>query len=426
MNVIPVEGGVPIHSLGPGARAVGAGAGRQPVAPAVRHRPRRADARRPRGLRDADRRRPLRRGGRRPVRHRRRHRLRGRPRRDRPDRRHAAAGGAWRRSSRRSTRGVPIGTRASGDRSTTRGRRTRSASSDRRRSSAAWWDHGGRPARDARLGQPLPRGPARRDGRVCVMLHSGSRSLGKAICDAFQRRALAAQPGPPRSRCPIASWPTSATGRDDFDAYWAAMTYALRFAEVNRSPDARRRRAGLRGAHPDRALRAARRHPAQLRGPGAHATAGGRRDGLVHRKGAVRARAGEIVLMPGAWRRLRTSGRGSATPDAFETCQHGAGRAMSRTAARKARAASRRLRRDGARGRPPPGRRPAPVAEEAALRLQGHRGGDGRVGRPRAADAAADPAGGREGVAARGRFGRRVGDPAYGSPAAVRRRSSPR
>src|SRR6185369_15146524 len=71
-------------------------------------------------------------------------------------------------------------------------------------------------------------------GAVFVMLHSGSRSLGKTICDAFHKRALAENkrwfsdlPHEELAYVPI--------GTDGFDGYWAAMTFALRFAEVNRS-----------------------------------------------------------------------------------------------------------------------------------------------------------------------------------------------
>jgi tRNA-splicing ligase RtcB len=61
---------------------------------------------------------------------------------------------------------------------------------------------------------------------------------------------------------------------------------------------------------------------------------GGRR-GIVHRKGAVRAQAGETVLIPGSMGTASYVAEGLGNPESFETCQHGAGRAMSRTAARK-------------------------------------------------------------------------------------------
>jgi tRNA-splicing ligase RtcB len=71
-------------------------------------------------------------------------------------------------------------------------------------------------------------------GRIFVMLHSGSRSLGKTICDAFHKRALAEKPalalGTAARR--VAYLPV---GTDCFAGYWSAMTFALPFAEVNRS-----------------------------------------------------------------------------------------------------------------------------------------------------------------------------------------------
>jgi tRNA-splicing ligase RtcB len=63
------------------------------------------------------------------------------------------------------------------------------------------------------------------------------------------------------------------------------------------------------------------------------------KNGIVHRKGAVRARAGEIVLIPGSMGTASYVGEGLGEAlgeaESFATCQHGAGRAMSRTAARK-------------------------------------------------------------------------------------------
>jgi len=59
-------------------------------------------------------------------------------------------------------------------------------------------------------------------------------------------------------------------------------------------------------------------------------------NGIVHRKGAVRARAGETVLIPGSMGTASYVAEGLGNPESFETCQHGAGRAMSRAMARKA------------------------------------------------------------------------------------------
>ncbi len=56
---------------------------------------------------------------------------------------------------------------------------------------------------------------------------------------------------------------------------------------------------------------------------------------LVTRKGAVRARAGDLGIIPGSMGARSFIVRGKGNPESFCSCSHGAGRKMSRTAARK-------------------------------------------------------------------------------------------
>jgi tRNA-splicing ligase RtcB len=163
------------------------------------------------------------------------------------------------------------------------------------------------------------------------MLHSSSRSLGKTICDAFHIRALAenhawhsALPHPELASLPV--------GTDGFAGYWSAMTFALRFADVNRSRmlDAVESAFGAH-THVGRFERVVDVHHNYAAWENHFV-----KNVIVHRKGAVRARAGETVLIPGSMGTASYVAEGLGNPEAFETCQHGAGRAMSRTAARKA------------------------------------------------------------------------------------------
>jgi tRNA-splicing ligase RtcB (3'-phosphate/5'-hydroxy nucleic acid ligase) len=55
----------------------------------------------------------------------------------------------------------------------------------------------------------------------------------------------------------------------------------------------------------------------------------------VTRKGAVRAGRGELGIIPGSMGARSYIVRGLGNPESFESCSHGAGRKMSRTAARK-------------------------------------------------------------------------------------------
>jgi tRNA-splicing ligase RtcB len=58
-------------------------------------------------------------------------------------------------------------------------------------------------------------------------------------------------------------------------------------------------------------------------------------DVLLTRKGAVRARQGELGIIPGSMGARSYIVRGLGNPESFESCSHGAGRVMSRTAALK-------------------------------------------------------------------------------------------
>jgi len=55
----------------------------------------------------------------------------------------------------------------------------------------------------------------------------------------------------------------------------------------------------------------------------------------VTRKGAVRAREGDLGIIPGSMGARSFIVRGKGNPDSFYTCSHGAGRAMSRTEAKR-------------------------------------------------------------------------------------------
>ncbi len=169
------------------------------------------------------------------------------------------------------------------------------------------------------------------DNRVYFMLHSGSRNLGKQICDMFAKRALAVcnQHGRdlPDPELAYLHFDTD----EDAERYWDAMTWALRWAELNRR------------TMMDRVEEAFRKHASVHRfdrlvdvhhnyaAPEEHA---GRR-GIVHRKGAVRAGVGHQVLIPGSMGTASYVGEGLGNAAAFETCQHGAGRVMGRNAAKR-------------------------------------------------------------------------------------------
>src|SRR5262249_39091101 len=56
---------------------------------------------------------------------------------------------------------------------------------------------------------------------------------------------------------------------------------------------------------------------------------------LVTRKGAVRAREGDLGIIPGSMGTRSYIVRGRGNPESFMSCSHGAGRAMSRGEAKR-------------------------------------------------------------------------------------------
>jgi tRNA-splicing ligase RtcB len=59
------------------------------------------------------------------------------------------------------------------------------------------------------------------------------------------------------------------------------------------------------------------------------------RDVWVTRKGAIRAREGDLGIIPGSMGARSYIVRGKGVKDSFQSCAHGAGRRMSRSAATK-------------------------------------------------------------------------------------------
>jgi tRNA-splicing ligase RtcB len=187
-----------------------------------------------------------------------------------------------------------------------------------------------------------------REGQVTALIHSGSRGLGHQVCTDFVKRmdAVLDRYGiklPDRQlSCAPASSPE---GR----AYLAAMAAAANFAWANRHALAHAvRQAVGRVLGPSVAAGTLQVYDV------AHNVAKperyGGRDVLVHRKGATRAfppghpevpeayrAVGQPVFIPGSMGTASwvLAGRPGAMERSFGTVCHGAGRQLSRTAARK-------------------------------------------------------------------------------------------
>jgi tRNA-splicing ligase RtcB len=167
--------------------------------------------------------------------------------------------------------------------------------------------------------------------RVWVMLHSGSRGIGNRIGTFFIERARAhmARRGIDLPDRDLAYLPERTR---DFDDYVAAVGWAQRFARasrevmlgrtVNAVGTALGRRVHWTGTIVD----CHHNYVQQERHFGETV--------WLTRKGAVSARAGELGVIPGSMGTRSYIVRGKGNPESFHSCSHGAGRRMSRTAAR--------------------------------------------------------------------------------------------
>jgi tRNA-splicing ligase RtcB (3'-phosphate/5'-hydroxy nucleic acid ligase) len=168
---------------------------------------------------------------------------------------------------------------------------------------------------------------------VWVMLHSGSRGTGNLIGSYFielAREQLAQRVL--GFHVPDKDLAFFMEGEPLFDDYVEAVSWAQDYARHNREAMMARVLAEMRHRLPKFQLEmlAVNCHHNYVQ----KETHGGE-ELLVTRKGAVSARTGELGIIPGSMGTHSYIVRGKGNADSFHSCSHGAGRVMSRTAARK-------------------------------------------------------------------------------------------
>jgi tRNA-splicing ligase RtcB len=169
--------------------------------------------------------------------------------------------------------------------------------------------------------------------RVWFLLHSGSRGVGNRIGRYFielakkdMRRWFVNLPDQDLAYLP--------EGTEHFGSYVRAVSWAQDYARSNRELMMRSVAAAVRdvpGIPPFEAqveaVNCHHNYVAKERHAG--------RDVWLTRKGAVRAGLGELGIIPGSMGARSYIVRGKGNPESFESCSHGAGRAMSRAEARR-------------------------------------------------------------------------------------------
>lgn len=168
------------------------------------------------------------------------------------------------------------------------------------------------------------------EGWMWIMIHSGSRNLGKQVGDYYNekaetlnRRWFSAVPSE-------INLPFLPLRTEEFKEYWAEMEYCVAFALCNRSLMMQRIceviADTIASAEFEPMINIAHNYARWENHFGENC--------IVHRKGATSAREGEVGIIPGSQGTCSYITEGLGNPESFMSCSHGAGRRLSRTAAR--------------------------------------------------------------------------------------------
>lgn len=169
------------------------------------------------------------------------------------------------------------------------------------------------------------------EGAVWLMIHSGSRNLGKKVADYYNKLAIK-QKMKFHSKVPD-KWELDYLPLDssEADAYLKEMNYCVEFALANRKLMMNRIIELFRYYFDDfessKMINIAHNY--------AKIEKHFYDDVMVHRKGATMAFENTIGIIPGSQGTKSYIVKGKGNPESFNSCSHGAGRKMSRNKAIK-------------------------------------------------------------------------------------------
>lgn len=167
------------------------------------------------------------------------------------------------------------------------------------------------------------------NGEVWIMIHSGSRNLGKQVCDHYHKIAKDYMEKF-HSDIPDMDLAFLPEGTKEYNDYLRAMNFCLKFAEHSRALMLERVLDAFREVGMSTALQFnidTHHNFARMEN---HSGS----NYLVHRKGAVEARG--HVTIPGSMGTASYICKGLENPESFSSCSHGAGRVMGRKEANRA------------------------------------------------------------------------------------------
>ena len=169
------------------------------------------------------------------------------------------------------------------------------------------------------------------DSHIWIMLHSGSRNLGKQVADHYNKKAVAMNEryfSQVLKAWELAFFPMSSS---EGQLYLSEMQYCVDFALANRKLMMDRIAAIFLetvGAVTFEPMINIAHNYARLENHFG-------RNVLVHRKGATSALEDETGIIPGSQGTSSYIVRGKGNPESFMSCSHGAGRKMGRKQAER-------------------------------------------------------------------------------------------
>ena len=168
-----------------------------------------------------------------------------------------------------------------------------------------------------------------KDNFIWIMIHSGSRNIGKQVADHYNKLAKRLNkqwnsPVPPKADLAYLPFTTEEEHR-----YFEEMNYCVDFALANRKLMLTRVQEIFLDYFPNikfgEMINIAHNYAKWEKHFG--------KDVVVHRKGATSAHKGELGIIPGSQGTKSYIVEGLGNPESFSCCSHGAGRVMGRNEA---------------------------------------------------------------------------------------------
>ena len=162
------------------------------------------------------------------------------------------------------------------------------------------------------------------DGYLWIMIHSGSRNLGKQVADYYNRMAKKMNELWFSSVNPKADLAFLPFQTNEAHKYYKEMRYCTEFAFANRCLMMERIQQAISSVisnvEYEPIINIAHNYAAFEEHFGEKV--------IVHRKGATSAKEGEIGIIPGSQGTKSYIVEGLGNPESFMSCSHGAGRAL--------------------------------------------------------------------------------------------------